>query len=193
MNNKEELNKTNKYQKGKIYKIISDQIDDIYIGSTTQNLSARIGQHRRNYKEYLLQKRNNCTSFQLIKYNDCKIILLELFPCNCKEELEARERFYIENNNCVNRYIPGRTRQEYRKKYLELNREMILIKKQEYRELHRDELSKKQREYRLINKDIIKEKSSTPFECKCGGRCQIGKKSIHFKTKMHQNWLNSQN
>ena len=30
------------YQKGKIYKIISNETDDVYIGSTTQSLSLRL-------------------------------------------------------------------------------------------------------------------------------------------------------
>ena len=42
-----------------------------------------------------------------------------------KEELFARERFYIENNNCLNKCIPGRSRKEARKQYYDNNKEKI--------------------------------------------------------------------
>ncbi|RZJ99362.1 MAG: hypothetical protein EOO43_26645 [Flavobacterium sp.] len=31
--------------------------------------------------------------------------------------MKARERFHIENNECVNNYIPGRTKREYYEDY----------------------------------------------------------------------------
>jgi AAA15 family ATPase/GTPase len=40
-----------------------------------------------------------------MQYNNYKIILLENCPCNSKDELHARERFHIENNEsikCIN-------------------------------------------------------------------------------------------
>ena len=41
------------YSLGKIYKIVSNQTDDIYIGSTSQNLlSVRLGKHRDEYKRW---------------------------------------------------------------------------------------------------------------------------------------------
>lgn len=42
------------------------------------------------------------------------ITLKEKFPCNDNDELHARERFYIDNNDCVNKNIPGRTAEEYK-------------------------------------------------------------------------------
>ena len=36
------------------------------------------------------------------------------FPCQLNAELCRREGHYIRNTQCVNHYIPGRTRQEYR-------------------------------------------------------------------------------
>jgi hypothetical protein len=71
-----------KYQKGKIYKIISDLSEQIYIGSTCQlRLSNRFGGHVRTYRRYLQKKQTFCTSFELIKNNDAKIVLVEKYPC----------------------------------------------------------------------------------------------------------------
>ena len=40
----------NKYNNGKIYKIVSDSTDKIYVGSTTQPLSKRHYEHKKNFQ-----------------------------------------------------------------------------------------------------------------------------------------------
>ena len=45
--------------------------------------------------------------------DNCEIVWIEDYPCERKEQLTARERYYIENINCVNKLIPGRTNHEY--------------------------------------------------------------------------------
>jgi hypothetical protein len=47
--------------------------------------------------------------------------LVENYSCNSKKELETRERYYIENNECVNKNMPTRTMKEYQ----EENKEKI--------------------------------------------------------------------
>ncbi|ARF11778.1 hypothetical protein Klosneuvirus_2_214 [Klosneuvirus KNV1] len=92
------------YQNGKIYKIISNQIDKVYIGSTTQPLCERLALHRSTYKRYTDNKGHYMTSFELIKYDDAKIILLENYPCKNKEELCSKEQDWIDNTEqCVNK------------------------------------------------------------------------------------------
>ncbi len=102
------------YRNGKIYKIVSHQSNQCYVGSTQlKYLSSRLAIHKQEYKKWLNGKAHNTTSFEILKYDDAKIILLESFPCNSKDELTARERHYIEQLNCVNQVIPTRTRKEY--------------------------------------------------------------------------------
>ena len=108
------------YQNGKIYKItanINEDDGDIYIGSTTQSLSKRMAAHRNKYKRWKNGKTENKTSSFLIfeKYflENCVIVLIENFPCSSKEELLARESYFIRNNKCVNKSIAGRTVKEY--------------------------------------------------------------------------------
>lgn len=36
------------YSKGKIYKLCSNQTDNVYIGSTTQELSFRLSDHKKH-------------------------------------------------------------------------------------------------------------------------------------------------
>jgi hypothetical protein len=100
-----------KYQNGKIYKIHSYQTDNIYIGSTTDTLSRRFSGHKYAFKN----NRNNSSS-EILKYDDAMITLIELYPVNLKIELHKRERYHIENHNCINKFLPTRSKQEYREK-----------------------------------------------------------------------------
>jgi hypothetical protein len=95
------------YKNGKIYKIVNDKLGLTYYGSTTQILSQRMGGHIACKKKYDKGEFHNLTSFQLLDGNQ-KIYLVEKYPCNDKNELERRERYYIENNDCVNKCIPSR-------------------------------------------------------------------------------------
>jgi hypothetical protein len=101
------------YQKGKIYKIVSNTVEGVYYGSTADTLWSRFGGHKTDYNYWKKGNNKYCTSFKLIEAGDAEIILIEYFPCNNKIELKARERWYIENNDCVNKVIPNRTNKEY--------------------------------------------------------------------------------
>ena len=96
------------YNTAKIYKIYCDENDDVYYGSTTQDLSLRLRQH----------KSLKYTSREIMK-NTYKIELVEEYPCETKKQLNERERYYIENYPCVNTQIPGRTKKEHREQHKE--------------------------------------------------------------------------
>ena len=145
------------YQKGKVYKISCNITGLTYYGSTTQPLSVRMGGHKRMM---------NCSSKQIIMGGNYDYSLVEDCPCENKEQLHRRERFYIENNECVNKGIPGRTQKEYReqnrdkllaqnKEYYEQNRDKISKQNKEYHEQNKDKISKQHRQYREQNKDKI--------------------------------------
>ncbi len=85
------------FQQGKIYKIRSTiRPDLIYIGSTTQTLSMRMTQHR--------APSSRCSSHEIIAVGDAYIELIENFPCNNKDELNARENRHMRAlQNVINR------------------------------------------------------------------------------------------
>ena len=148
------------YQNGKIYKLICSETDRVYIGSTTTKLKYRKLQH--------IHSNNKCTSKDFI---NAKIYLIEDYPCNSKLELHNKEREYIENTDCVNKKIPGRTGKESSKANYEKNKK---------------ELNKKSREYHEDNKEELNKKAREKMTCECGGKFTRANKSIHFKTKKHQ-------
>ncbi len=157
------------YNLGKIYKIVCNTTGLVYIGSTCEpTLARRIACHRSNYNQYLKGKHNNVTSFTLLEKNNYEIVLIENYPCENKDELHKKERFYIESMICVNKVIPSRQIEEYketeifknkRKEYREINKDKI----KDYKVQHKEESLKYNKEYnvnyRIINKEIIKEKN----------------------------------
>ena len=100
---------------------------------------------------------------------NCKIELIENYSCVSKEELTAREGYYIKNTDCVNKLIAGRKWKEYyedtrehrigyAKKYRVQNTETIKEKKKAYREGHKREKAETDKLYRENNKQAIKER-----------------------------------
>ena len=137
------------YKNGKIYKLVNDELNLTYYGSTCTPLYKRLYQHK--------TKSNKCSSKILFEKGEVKIYLVEKFPCNDRIELNQKERYYIENNDCVNKRIPARTKKERNKIYRENNKDLIKKKDKEYRENNKDKINKRKKEYRENNKDKIKE------------------------------------
>lgn len=107
------------YSKGKIYKIVNDINNDIYIGSTVQQLSNRMGTHR-SFSKIDKYKSPIYTNMRGLGAQAFKIILLENYPCASKEELIAREQHWIDelkpklNERSATK---GMTEQEYKHKW----------------------------------------------------------------------------
>jgi len=166
------------YSNGKIYKIqhISGE-GQVYVGSTTkQYLSQRIDTHRSCYKRWKDGKHNFVTIYNLFEMHDienCEIILLESVNANSKDELLARESYWIKQLDCVNKYIPNRTDKEYRQD----NKEKIA----EYK-----------KKYQQDNKEKIAEQHNQPYLCiTCNTTITLNGKSQHNKTKKHMNNVDS--
>lgn len=127
------------YQNSKIYAIRSHSTDLIYIGSTTQKLNQRLSKHKNDYK----RKHTNISSKEILQYDDCYIELIELCPCNTKEELLKKEGEYIRKMNCVNKRIAGRTIKEW----IEVNKETLKQKQKDYHEKNKEYLNKMKKIY----------------------------------------------
>ena len=154
------------YQNSKIYKIVCNETNDVYIGSTTVKLSERMSKHRNHYKRYKAGKMNYITSFEILKYPSAKILLVRNTPCNSKEELDALEAGFIKNNECVNKVVPGRTKAEW----YQDNAEQI-------KQCHK--------RYRQENAESIKKYKNQKHVCECGGKYTSVNKKRHFHSKNH--------
>ena len=175
------------YQEGKIYKIINDKMPNlVYYGSTCNTFHKRMAQH----------KELTCSSRVLFEYGNPQIILVEKYPCNDKMELTQRERFYIENNDCVNKCIPGQTRKEYKefnkekialqkKQYHENNKEHLSVKHNEWLKNNKEHISTYNNEYKKTNKEKIQLQKNKKTDCQCGGKYTHSHQARHFKSQKH--------
>jgi len=139
---------------GYVYKIISNQTDKCYVGSTINNINERFSKHKSKYKMYLNEKYHYVTSFEIMKYDDAKIILIDEIEFEIKKELHELEGKYIRELNCVNRCISGRTNKEW----IEDNKEHLKEQTKIYREKNKDIINEKQKYYREGNKELMKDK-----------------------------------
>ena len=126
----------------KIYKIVNDFDDQIYIGSTAGLLRKRLfSTHLMNYKHHSSNPStkypNYKTSFILFEKHgveNCSIILLEEFQVNNREQQLKHEREYYDKLKpfLVNAQKPIRTRSEtlqYYKDHKKQNPEMMARQK----------------------------------------------------------------
>ena len=176
------------YQNGKIYKIVCNITNEIYVGSTTLSLSERLRQHTNHYKCYLNNKSHNYSSFVIIERGNYDIVLLENYPCETKEQLLMRERYYFDTLNCINKFRPIFTKNEYKdynKQYRIENKEKLKDYNKQYGIENREKISEQKKQYSIENRDKITEL----FNCECGGKYQKQHKSRHFKSERHQNYL----
>ena len=189
------------YQLGKIYRIVCNTTGLTYYGSTCEKtLALRLSHHKNDYNHYLNGIKNFITSFEILKNNNYEIILVENFPCNSKDELHSRERYWIESNECVNKYIPTRTNKEYKeqnkehlqeyyKEYREQNKEQLQENYKQWRKENKEEIGEKKKQYYNQNKETILEKAKQKYMCVCGCIIGINSKSNHFKSQKHQLYL----
>lgn len=196
------------YQLGQIYMVYAiENPEDRYYGSTIQPLYKRFFAHKtEHYRKIDGKQKRGCSSSQLFeKYGEegLKIELVEKFPCNSKEELEARESHYIRTNICVNKNIARRTMAEYnhdnrekintkQAQYNQEHREEINAKMAQYREIHREEINKKQTQYKQEHKEEVKAYRSIKITCQCGSVFGRNDKARHERSKKHIDFISNQ-
>ena len=139
----------------------------VYYGSTTQKvLTKRLAKHKSSAKI----DGARCRSYLLFTEGDTVTITLVENVDNCKDkyELQARERWYIENHPCVNKQIPNRTTREWY-------------------QANKEQHNKYYKEYRVEHREKLKELASQIIKCECG--CDISRANIaiHRKSQKHQN------
>lgn len=164
-----------KYQNGKIYKITSPSTDMVYVGSTCMpRLCQRLAKHKQDAKKYYENGDTVYSSGKIIQFGDAIITLIENFPCTNKDELRAREQYWIDNTpNTINKNkaflavtgvigIPsGLNTKEYMKQY-----------NVQYRQL--------------------KLRGAKLSRCSCGGCYNTSYKDRHLKSATHKQLMQKQ-
>jgi len=190
-----------RYENGKIYKLVNDVDDDIYVGSTCLPLAKRIGHHRALSK--IKVNRPIYEKLNQIGWENVQIILVESFPCENKMELLKRERHHIDLlKPKLNKIMPMRIDEEVKqakkesdKKYYETHKTKVLAKVADYRNAHKEEISQKFKIYRASpeNKDKRNEKEREKTICTvCNQELTFGSVYHHNHSKKHIEKLNVQ-
>ena len=186
------------YRHGKIYQILNNIDDSVYVGSTCQSLSERMSKHRWSMKTNR-HKGLLCDRIEEFGIDAFYIELIEEYPCNSKEQLRAREGHYIRERGTLNKQIAGRTKQEfnqewykknvgYNHKYYEQNKDIILEQNKLYRETHKDMILEQSKLYRETHKEAIAFKKKEKITCGCGSCFRYEDKARHERTKKHEQW-----
>lgn len=86
---------------GKIYKIICNNTDKVYIGSTKNKLEKRITQHK--------NKNNRTSSRVIIENGNFRVEVIEEFKFQDETELRRREGYHqLNTHKCINKTVAGR-------------------------------------------------------------------------------------
>ena len=181
---------------GRVYKIYCNETGECYYGSTEETLSRRLSVHKGGYKAWKNNKGTYTTSYKILERGNYVISLMEEGDFENKDFMKARERHYIENNECVNKNVPNRMKKEwyeaypeYNKEYYQANKEHIAEKDKRIYQKNKEQKIEKSKENYYANKVEILEKKKQKITCECGSVICRGEKARHFKSKKHADYL----
>ena len=187
MENKAEYNR---YNNAKVCKLVNTVDETFYIGSTCNTLARRLGQHKTNARKEDNFENKAYNHLRKVGLENLKIILLNEFYLENKDQLLREENNYIEmyknDTNCLNSRFAIRDKEEYYKEYRAKNRDKLIEKHKEYRENNKTKISEYGKLYRELNKEKIMQK----YQCTCGSTVRCDGKKDHENTIKHRNFLN---
>ena len=193
----------NRYAHSKVYKLVDDT-GYYYFGSTCMPLHKRLHNHKRKSKCVCERKIYKVFTHQRFENNEIKIILVEEFNLQSKEQLIKEENNYIQKHiddeyclntlhsifNCEKR---KQDMDQYNDKYYKINSEKLKEYQQQYALNNKDKVLQSKKEYREKNKDKISERKSTKYTCICGSSLTIDHKVRHEKSKKHILYVETKN
>jgi hypothetical protein len=157
---------------GRIYKISTNETNNIYIGSTVKPLYEALRLYKRSYSGFKRGKEscNYSSCFDVIETGKPNIELIEEKEFETKKEMKDRQFYYIQNmENVVNKIQHIMTEEEKKNK-------------------QKEKVLKNQKE------KITKPKKTDTIICICGSKCLYTHKQRHEKSVKHINFvLNEQN
>ena len=178
---------------GYIYKIFCKTDDElVYYGSTTQRVCDRISNHNANYKSWKKGTYHFVSSYLVIETDDWDYMTIEKVVYDEPFEFKNRERFWIVNNECVNRTIPNNTQKESSKIYRTKNKVKIAERVKVYNTKNKVKIAEKAKKYIADNKDELAEKRRNKItHCVCGGIIRGYEHKRHEKSRRHTKYIAS--
>ncbi len=190
-------NKTNRYNNSKVYKLVDDE-GYYYYGSTCMPLHKRFFDHKNTSKKAKERKIYTIFTYERFLNNEIKIVLVDEFKLQNKEELIREENKYIENSRddqkCLNLKASwtGLTKKDYNKKWFQDNLEHVAEHKKQYRQANIEHIKEydKKRDQGERRERMLKY-NAQPYTCICGATIRNDSRWKHQKTKSHIEFVNS--
>ena len=207
--------KPNKYNHGKIYKLV-DNLGFYYVGSTCSSLAKRLSEHRRKSKVYPNRK----VYKQITNWDDITIVLIVEVNVENKDLLVREENKHIDRTDpfCLNSYKAFLTedqKEHYNQQYRNENKEKLLQYMQQYYNENKEKIQQQHHEYYNENKEKIqqrhheynnknkekiqqqqheyynanKEKWNQLIKCVCGSEINIEHFKRHKRSQKHQQYI----
>ncbi|DBA01514.1 TPA: hypothetical protein N0F65_004864 [Lagenidium giganteum] len=168
---------------GRIYKIVHNQSNVCYVGSTFNNLRDRWHHHKADFNQYLKGKHSELAIYPYFK---------EQYEVVDRQHFAVNEQLWIDKLKSINKQPTFRIKKLTQKHYRELNKKSISQYKKQYRKANKQHINEYKKDYYQLNKESFNEKrKSEHFECDCGFKIRKSDKSQHIKTKTHQEYLQS--
>lgn len=149
----------NRYQNGKIYRLVNSVDDEFYVGSTCTSLAKRFYNHKKDAKRDT--SRQVYAHLNDVGWDNVSIVLVCSSPCQSKNELERKEREVIEElKPSLNKNKPGRTLQddyECKARYAETNPEKVRESKTRYAEANPEKVRESKARYVEANREKVRE------------------------------------
>ena len=143
---------------GRVYKIIHNQSNIIYVGSTTQLLRQRWAEHK-----YRASKEKNSIYEYFEKYgiDNFKIILIKEYDITDKNHLKVYETLWINKLKSINVLMP-------------------------FQPLDKEARRQSAKKSRINNNEKIKERKKEKYKCiKCNIELNKDHKARHERSKKH--------
>ena len=192
------------YQLSKVYKLINDINDKIYIGSSTYPyLSERLNVHNQMCKNITGRRNSILYNFMReIGKEHFKIELIEKYPCENRKQLVEREQYFLDLLKPELNEFRAIVDPEYEKKRNIRDKDKISVRRKIYYEQNKDEIAEKGYLYREENKveicirrklyrDANKEKINAKSTCECGTICAKKGMYRHLKSLKHCEYINN--
>lgn len=182
----------NPYSKCFIYKLYADDIDEVYIGSTTR-MSDRMKRHRQQANS----ENPDCYSAILYALSDYELQYEILEECSVEHRAEKEREHMLKYPNRVNKEIPqlidpSITGEDRKKIYRSLTRDEAKLRSKKSYEKNKLQITARHEKYRQEHKDKFseysinwREKNKEEIVCECGSSIVKYRMPQHKKTMKH--------
>jgi uncharacterized UPF0160 family protein len=155
---------------GRVYKIISTQGNECYVGSTFNTTRDRFKEHKKQYNEWQENKaRSKTSSFNLFEkygFENCRMILIKEYEVCDREHLNVYETLWIKKLQAINEIEPagGLLKSQRKKQWYNNNKEKCLQKNKENYLANKSKIQQQQKDYHRSNLDTIKKQTRDYYQ-----------------------------